>query len=445
MTENSLRQRKRILRRIHNNHRNKGQPAVTDPCETTSERHSATCSTHSRRKTEALICSICDGHAHGYNFDAITCESCKAFFRRNALKADGIPKCRLSNGKCAITVSTRKRCKACRLAKCFEKGMRADWILTDEERMSKRQKIEENRRLRQMLYPDSPESVEKSLLQTKMEPFDYDDADVEEEENDLNNDHITKALLLSSKDWAKIQQIQQAYADSIRLTSLSPEFPLYPQILPLNEVSDVFNFLTNLLATRLITFLKLLPEFSMLNSHDKFILTKYNTFTLTFIRAALNYNSTRDIYHEPHTDECIFNGRDIIQCFNQHQYNLSRTCLENFLKTSFNDRLILQLLLLVLIFSKGSSICAQSDEVEPIADDILTIYHTQNIFVDLLWKYCEQNFGERLTVKILFNLTVHFMDANVQAFNSRHGNFKTTRIADQLSPLIKSVLLIGEK
>ena len=36
-------------------------------------------------------------------------------------------------------------------------GMRADWILTDEERMSKRQKIEENRRLRQMLYPDSSE------------------------------------------------------------------------------------------------------------------------------------------------------------------------------------------------------------------------------------------------------------------------------------------------
>ncbi len=35
--------------------------------------------------------------------------------------------------------------------------MRADWILTDEERIRKRQKIEENRRLRQILYPDSLE------------------------------------------------------------------------------------------------------------------------------------------------------------------------------------------------------------------------------------------------------------------------------------------------
>lgn len=32
--------------------------------------------------------------------------------------------------------------------------MRADWILTDEERLNKRMKIEENKRLRQLLYPD---------------------------------------------------------------------------------------------------------------------------------------------------------------------------------------------------------------------------------------------------------------------------------------------------
>jgi len=40
-----------------------------------------------RKKPDGLICSICDGPAHGYNFDAITC-SCKAFFRRNALRSD---------------------------------------------------------------------------------------------------------------------------------------------------------------------------------------------------------------------------------------------------------------------------------------------------------------------------------------------------------------------
>ena len=34
-----------------------------------------------------LFCGVCSDKALGYNFDAITCESCKAFFRRNATKA----------------------------------------------------------------------------------------------------------------------------------------------------------------------------------------------------------------------------------------------------------------------------------------------------------------------------------------------------------------------
>jgi len=33
--------------------------------------------------------------------------------------------------------------------------MKAEWILTDEERVTKQQKMEENRRLRQMLYPET--------------------------------------------------------------------------------------------------------------------------------------------------------------------------------------------------------------------------------------------------------------------------------------------------
>ena len=32
------------------------------------------------------ICTVCGDKALGYNFNALTCESCKAFFRRNALR-----------------------------------------------------------------------------------------------------------------------------------------------------------------------------------------------------------------------------------------------------------------------------------------------------------------------------------------------------------------------
>ena len=36
--------------------------------------------------TTEKICGVCGDRAIGYNFDAVSCESCKAFFRRNAPK-----------------------------------------------------------------------------------------------------------------------------------------------------------------------------------------------------------------------------------------------------------------------------------------------------------------------------------------------------------------------
>ena len=44
---------------------------------------------HTKRKLhgkDKKICRVCGDKALGYNFNAMTCESCKAFFRRNALK-----------------------------------------------------------------------------------------------------------------------------------------------------------------------------------------------------------------------------------------------------------------------------------------------------------------------------------------------------------------------
>lgn len=39
-----------------------------------------------RKKKDVKKCGVCGDLALGSNFNAITCESCKAFFRRNALK-----------------------------------------------------------------------------------------------------------------------------------------------------------------------------------------------------------------------------------------------------------------------------------------------------------------------------------------------------------------------
>lgn len=95
------------------------------------------------------VCGVCGDKALGNNFNAITCESCKAFFRRNALRTKEYV-CPFQNN-CKVDAITRRFCQRCRLKKCFDIGMKKEWIMTDEEKKMKKQKIEQNRKKRTSL------------------------------------------------------------------------------------------------------------------------------------------------------------------------------------------------------------------------------------------------------------------------------------------------------
>ncbi|XP_054165639.1 nuclear hormone receptor HR96-like [Oppia nitens] len=83
-----------------------------------------------------LICVVCGDKAYGYNFDAITCPSCKVFFRRNAFKVKEF-KC-FANNNCKIDSISRRYCKRCRLEKCYSLGMRQDYILLSQQMKKQR-------------------------------------------------------------------------------------------------------------------------------------------------------------------------------------------------------------------------------------------------------------------------------------------------------------------
>lgn len=105
------------------------------------------------------ICLVCGDKALGYNFNAISCESCKAFFRRNALTTKEL-KCPFTNN-CVITVVTRRFCQKCRLVKCLSVGMVKEFIMSEEDKAEKRKKIEENR-ARKRQNTDTEDTVSSS-------------------------------------------------------------------------------------------------------------------------------------------------------------------------------------------------------------------------------------------------------------------------------------------
>uniref|UniRef100_A0A8C6WKQ4 Androgen receptor n=1 Tax=Neogobius melanostomus TaxID=47308 RepID=A0A8C6WKQ4_9GOBI len=73
------------------------------------------------RGREHMTCLICSDEASGCHYGALTCGSCKVFFKR---AAEGKQKylC-ASKNDCTIDKLRRKNCPSCRLRKCFEAGM----------------------------------------------------------------------------------------------------------------------------------------------------------------------------------------------------------------------------------------------------------------------------------------------------------------------------------
>ncbi|EFP03565.1 CRE-NHR-48 protein [Caenorhabditis remanei] len=113
------------------------------------------------KRTANKVCRVCGDKAFSYNFNVITCESCKAFFRRNANKEKEI-RCPF-NEQCEINMVSRRFCQRCRLTKCFSVGMKKEWIMSEEARLEKKQRVEENRERRLQ------DALNKALEEANME------------------------------------------------------------------------------------------------------------------------------------------------------------------------------------------------------------------------------------------------------------------------------------
>ncbi|KAI6217404.1 Zinc finger, C4 type [Aphelenchoides fujianensis] len=77
----------------------------------------------------AMSCAICQDSADGTHFGATSCRSCAAFYRRTVSKKLKYI-CRFE-GDCEISKAYRALCRACRLKKCEECGMKAQAVRSE--------------------------------------------------------------------------------------------------------------------------------------------------------------------------------------------------------------------------------------------------------------------------------------------------------------------------
>uniref|UniRef100_A0A8D9BNX9 Nuclear hormone receptor FTZ-F1 beta n=3 Tax=Cacopsylla melanoneura TaxID=428564 RepID=A0A8D9BNX9_9HEMI len=86
----------------------------------------------SRQQLINSPCPICGDKISGFHYGIFSCESCKGFFKRTVQNRKNYICLRGSN--CLISISTRKKCPACRFNKCLNMGMKLEAIREDRTR-----------------------------------------------------------------------------------------------------------------------------------------------------------------------------------------------------------------------------------------------------------------------------------------------------------------------
>ncbi|CAF3983608.1 unnamed protein product [Rotaria sp. Silwood1] len=362
-------------------------------------------------KHGSLTCVVCGSSANGYNFGAITCESCKAFFRRNARKDPNEQKAakrgRLEENR-NLTLNSNSKTNN-------EQFQLSSSTSSDNVRIFYKKKHDFIYLL--LYYSQLLTSIDTNILLTDFT-------------NLLSSQ--PQQILLSWEDLQRIETISLFYQNPAR------------NGLPWNPSMHARTFLQvinsySVSAMRLLSFLKQIPEFNQLNVDDKVTLIKYNLPKILGINYALSYNIE--------TNQLIESDSDVplnTQFFPiLHDYN-TRTQIKkifaSFLHIIKYDRKIIELTVIILILTKGFSITSNHDE--PILNDKMSAYRAQNYYTELLWKYMETRHGYEKAIKLFSELIVHVISWQTVHEEIENDIMRTLSPKDinELVPIMKSIM-----
>ncbi|KAJ8317588.1 hypothetical protein KUTeg_005492 [Tegillarca granosa] len=348
------------------------------------------------RKTNTVVCV--GTRALGYNFDAISCESCKAFFRRNAPKGLDYFKCPYEE-KCKMDVSNRRFCKRCRLRKCFEIGMRKEYILTEEEKVRKRQRIEENRKMR-----------------------DYDKTKTQ---SGVVSTTQVRTRGLEAEEEYLINEIISAYRQSLEVC-MGMEME-QPRPNP-SSMIDLVN-IAELSVRRVIDMSKKIKSFKALSQTDQIGLLKGGSIELLILRSVINFDKEKQQWLDPLDKETNAMSTQQLKMgegqglFEEHMKFTKSLAID--LKA---DETMLILLLVISLFSPD----------RPNISDKSYISQEQDKYALLLLRYLESKHPPHIVRQIYPKLLMKLTD--IRNLNEEHSHVLLKVNPERIQPLMKEVL-----
>ncbi|CAF1478779.1 unnamed protein product, partial [Adineta steineri] len=416
------------------------------------------------KKSLDLDCTICGDHAIGFNYDVLSCASCKAFFRRNANQSLEKLRCLTGHGKCSVAHDSHRKCPRCRLDRCLNAGMRKDFIRTEEEKQRRKQRLEENRSI-SLKRSSISESTNSSLTsppahvvpksESHTESFDdidrllmdmnKDDNNIFHESDDLNEIEDMLFGTLPIDDWLTIENVRSIFVSNFQNNQ--------PQSNDNNNNNDdvtdhdsalvVWSHWASKIGLQLINFFGQIDEFEKLNDEDRFLLVKFNMFSLFPIFKCYIYKTADEYYLSEKNKREEGHCRPLQACSSRERIheNFQNIMLSLFPMTE-QDPVLFSLIMLIFIFSQGLAM----NENQPPLKDELVVHRAQNHYIKLLWNYLINKKGETYTYKYFNELLLIIFRIQIVSNESREyfrKQFIASNAMDKMAPLMQTFLNIS--
>ncbi|GAB1607658.1 nuclear hormone receptor HR96-like [Argonauta hians] len=384
-------------------------------------------------------CRVCGDVALGYNFDAVTCESCKAFFRRNA-RGSKPTRC-LFQGNCVIDVRTRRFCPHCRLQKCFSVGMKKDMILDETERKARMAKVLENRQKRQSTGGKGREEVTSSdqevcsdwsdlMSNTPMSNF----SDNSPTPTTASCDPICAKVDFSSlpKERDMYRKLTENETVFIKELTMLYESTLASQVDSYHSEKSNYSTINQLVnnseiaVRRLIKFVKRLDDFMRLSQEDQIATLKACVLSTILLRSVAFYSYEKDAWRTTKGEVPTKILKEATGYFNLHDSH-TRYCRS--LKYIVQDNHeVMTLLQLIIIFNPEGTNLTNRTLISDIQDHYIT----------LLKHYLESEFSFCYAKEMLPFLLQKLAD--LKELSEEHSKILLQVNPMQIEPLMLEVL-----
>ncbi|CAF0712044.1 unnamed protein product [Adineta steineri] len=309
------------------------------------------------------ICLVCGDTARIINYGALSCLSCRTFFRRNGFRPDGLRPCTF-NKCCEINMQTRHTCTACRLEKCFTIGMSSDLIRKEDTKKLKctssmKQSSTTDQSTSQQVTT-APQLVTSNILHS-------------DQSSHIDSQRTLLSNILHSHD------IFSTMSQMLLTVNNSPALSVETHSNVINPIEII-----NQMFISMQSFISSSPDFRVLTVSEQTSLFERNLPGVVTFYSTLFFRHTGILRIPEYLNAFItIYGSDIM------------LSLRHTIEQLDPDPTLIKIILIILAFSSNCLIVNTNKTMErdSLLDGTFRLLGSQDVYVELLWKYLISKYG----------------------------------------------------